>query len=60
MGLMDSLKVMFLDNKAAVPETRPGRNEPCHCGSGLKYKKCCSGKDDALLAKTRSMNCGKT
>ena len=21
-----------------------GRNEPCHCGSGLKYKKCC-GKE---------------
>lgn len=20
---------------------RPGRNEPCPCGSGLKYKKCC-------------------
>ncbi|WP_082053831.1 YchJ family protein [Methyloterricola oryzae] len=20
---------------------RPGRNEPCHCGSGKKYKKCC-------------------
>ena len=19
---------------------RPGRNEPCHCGSGKKYKKC--------------------
>jgi tetratricopeptide (TPR) repeat protein len=19
----------------------PGRNEPCHCGSGLKYKHCC-------------------
>lgn len=18
-----------------------GRNEPCHCGSGKKYKKCC-------------------
>jgi hypothetical protein len=18
-----------------------GRNDPCHCGSGLKYKKCC-------------------
>ena len=18
-----------------------GRNEPCHCGSGIKYKKCC-------------------
>lgn len=22
-----------------------GRNEPCHCGSGLKYKKCCLGND---------------
>ncbi|MDR0463135.1 MAG: SEC-C domain-containing protein, partial [Pseudomonadales bacterium] len=23
----------------------PGRNDPCHCGSGLKYKKCCLNKD---------------
>ncbi len=22
-----------------------GRNAPCHCGSGVKYKKCCLGKD---------------
>jgi len=22
-----------------------GRNDPCPCGSGLKYKKCCYGKD---------------
>ncbi|MCK4248374.1 MAG: SEC-C domain-containing protein, partial [Candidatus Omnitrophica bacterium] len=20
---------------------KPGRNAPCPCGSGLKYKKCC-------------------
>lgn len=19
----------------------PGRNDPCHCGSGVKFKKCC-------------------
>ena len=25
-------------------ERKPGRNEPCHCGSGKKYKKCCIGK----------------
>ncbi len=25
---------------------KPGRNEPCHCGSGSKYKKCCLEKDD--------------
>ncbi len=23
----------------------PGRNEPCHCGSGRKYKHCCARKD---------------
>jgi hypothetical protein len=24
-----------------------GRNDPCHCGSGQKYKKCHLSKDDA-------------
>lgn len=24
-----------------------GRNDPCHCGSGLKYKKCHLAKDEA-------------
>jgi hypothetical protein len=23
-----------------------GRNKPCHCGSGRKYKKCCLAKDE--------------
>ena len=22
-------------------EAKPGRNDPCSCGSGLKYKRCC-------------------
>ena len=25
---------------------RPGRNEPCACGSGRKYKQCCLDKDE--------------
>ena len=25
-------------------EKKPGRNEPCYCGSGRKYKKCCIRK----------------
>lgn len=25
-----------------------GRNEPCHCGSGKKYKKCCQEMDEKL------------
>ena len=26
--------------------TRPGRNDPCPCGSGRKYKKCCLPRDE--------------
>ncbi len=26
---------------------KPGRNEPCHCGSGKKYKKCHEAADAA-------------
>jgi SEC-C motif len=25
-----------------------GRNDPCRCGSGLKYKRCCADKDAQL------------
>jgi uncharacterized protein YecA (UPF0149 family) len=28
-------------SKSAYREYRIGRNEPCPCGSGEKYKKCC-------------------
>jgi uncharacterized protein len=27
-----------------APAPAPGRNDPCPCGSGRKYKKCCLGK----------------
>jgi len=26
---------------------KPGRNDPCPCGSGKKYKKCCEARDAA-------------
>jgi len=29
---------------------RPGRNDPCPCGSGKKYKKCCMDKDERASA----------
>ena len=29
---------------------QPGRNDPCPCGSGLKYKKCCIETDAARAA----------
>jgi hypothetical protein len=27
--------------------TKTGRNDPCPCGSGKKYKKCCEEKESA-------------
>jgi preprotein translocase subunit SecA len=35
-----------------VKRDRPkiGRNDPCHCGSGKKYKHCCLEKDEAAGA----------
>jgi len=42
-----------------------GRNDPCHCGSGRKYKHCCLDKDEATAraasadaAEARSPNPG--
>lgn len=28
---------------------KPDRNNPCHCGSGRKYKNCCLGKDNSKV-----------
>src|SRR6266545_1456578 len=29
---------------------KTGRNDPCHCGSGKKYKRCCLEKDEAAAS----------
>ena len=31
----------FVYPKPITNELKIGRNDPCHCGSGKKYKKCC-------------------
>jgi tetratricopeptide (TPR) repeat protein len=31
-----------------------GRNDPCPCGSGKKYKKCCMPKDEEQKSETQS------
>jgi len=30
-----------------------GRNDPCACGSGKKYKKCCMARDQAATLAER-------
>jgi hypothetical protein len=43
----------------AESETAPvarhlGRNDPCHCGSGKKYKHCCLSKDEEIEREARA------
>jgi sRNA-binding protein len=38
----------------ALTTQRVGRNEPCPCGSGRKYKQCCLDKDEAKARKARA------
>ena len=35
------LEVLLNPLKTKIAEKKVGRNEPCPCGSGKKYKKCC-------------------
>ncbi len=32
---------------------KTGRNDPCPCGSGRKYKECCLSKDEAAARSAR-------
>ncbi len=34
----------FHQEESLIPEVKLGRNNPCPCGSGKKYKKCCGSK----------------
>ena len=36
-----SLEILLNPIKTKIAEKKVGRNEPCTCGSGKKYKKCC-------------------
>ena len=40
----DALVEVYRKSRTIVKDKEPGRNEPCPCGSGKKYKKCCGKK----------------
>lgn len=40
-GVWYYYKGEHLVGASAIPEAKQGRNDPCHCGSGKKFKKCC-------------------
>lgn len=42
----DALRPESSARRPATREPRPGRNVPCPCGSGKKYKRCCALEAD--------------
>ncbi len=37
------VKQMKISENKNLPKKKIGRNDPCYCGSGKKYKRCCGG-----------------
>jgi SWIM/SEC-C metal-binding protein len=38
---INALEILLNPPATKIAEKKVGRNEPCPCGSGKKYKKCC-------------------
>ena len=49
---INDLRIAILENLIIM---KTGRNAPCLCGSGLKFKKCCIYKDEVAITNTESM-----
>jgi len=41
---LSNLNLINQDKQNTKEKQKTGRNEPCPCGSGKKYKKCCLSK----------------
>lgn len=54
-SLLTTIAAFWRDPESGLPRLEPlrstkvGRNEPCPCGSGKKYKKCCGAKTPEIL-----------
>jgi len=61
MGLFERALGLLKGKEDSAPAIKPGRNEPCWCGSGKKYKKCHQAEDGSKAAKAAcNINCGPT
>jgi hypothetical protein len=56
-GEMISRVVRKLLKPDAAPPREWGRNEPCWCGSGKKYKACHQDEDDHKRSSARAAAC---
>lgn len=58
MGILRSIVNLLSPNEEKNFMELPGRNEPCWCGSGKKYKKCHLYEDEKKAP--RNFKCGST
>ena len=45
---LDEQNLAKMHKQRQTPSEKIGRNQPCPCGSGKKYKKCCGMKDNLI------------
>jgi hypothetical protein len=57
MGLLEKI---LGKNKMVPPDVLPGRNDPCWCGSNIKYKKCHIEEDRKSISDNRACCTGST
>ncbi len=56
MGFIDSIVSYFTgSDEEEIPKL--GRNDPCWCGSGKKYKRCHLEKDEKKRSRQRAQTC---
>ena len=61
MGLFDRVISAVKKKEECPPAVIPGRNDPCWCGSGRKYKKCHLPVEEKKASeKACNLNCGPT
>ncbi|MFO0752089.1 MAG: SEC-C metal-binding domain-containing protein [Thermodesulfovibrionales bacterium] len=58
MGLWEKVLSLFAAREEEAAGRLPGRNEPCRCGSGKKYKKCHLDEDMRKQKQKYSASCG--
>ena len=60
MNIFGKITAAFRSPALPAPGTVPGRNEPCWCGSGQKYKRCHLDADLRRAQAQRTTNCRTT
>ncbi len=58
MGLLEKLTSFLRSEEEVIPKL--GRNDPCWCGSGKKYKRCHLEEDEKKRSRARAQTCTTT